>query len=223
MAAVLSWMTGQDENDAALWKKYSLSQRRCLTMSSPGCCRMFEPEMKTSKHEKRYFSGMKVLPMPRHLDMIFKKTILNFWMALEKTTSQRTVDYESNENIQYTCNPKSGLSSVATLFWTSFHFFWTWTFFGGPYHNSYNSLWDSYWLRVFWTCPPSLLDLALLQGVQRPSLVTHWVSHLLPSLPSSSQFLLFTPFPAFQSRRGSTWFQPGWKYSTWGHSPGFNI
>ena len=38
------------------------------------------------------------------------------------------------------------------------------------------------------------------------SLVTHWVSHLLPILPSSSQFLLFTPLcPA------------------WGHSPGFNI
>ena len=39
-------------------------------------------------------------------------------------------------------------------------------------------------------------------------LVTHWVSHLLPILPSSSQFLLFTPLPAFQLRRNSTWCQP---------------
>ena len=37
-------------------------------------------------------------------------------------------------------------------------------------------------------------------------LVTHWVSHLLPILPSSSQFLLFTPL-----------------CPTWEHSPGFNI
>ena len=39
-----------------------------------------------------------------------------------------------------------------------------------------------------------------------PLLVTHWVSHLLPILPSSSQFLLFTPL-----------------CPTWEHSPGFNI
>ena len=32
-----------------------------------------------------------------------------------------------------------------------------------------------------------------LQGVQRPSPWTHWVSHLLPILSSFSQFLLFTP------------------------------
>ena len=37
-------------------------------------------------------------------------------------------------------------------------------------------------------------------------LVTHWVSYLLPILPSSSQFLLFTP-----------------QCPTWEHSPGFNI
>ena len=37
-------------------------------------------------------------------------------------------------------------------------------------------------------------------------LVTHWVSHLLPILPSSSQCLLFTPL-----------------CPTWEHSPGFNI
>ena len=37
-------------------------------------------------------------------------------------------------------------------------------------------------------------------------LVTHWVSHLLPILPSSSQVLLFTPL-----------------CPTWEHSPGFNI
>ena len=37
-------------------------------------------------------------------------------------------------------------------------------------------------------------------------LVTHWVSHLLTILPSSSQFLLFTPL-----------------CPTWEHSPGFNI
>ena len=37
-------------------------------------------------------------------------------------------------------------------------------------------------------------------------LVTHWVSHLLSILPSSSQFLLFTPL-----------------CPTWKHSPGFNI
>ena len=37
-------------------------------------------------------------------------------------------------------------------------------------------------------------------------LVTHWVSHLLPVLPSSSQFLLFTPL-----------------CPTWEYSPGFNI
>ena len=37
-------------------------------------------------------------------------------------------------------------------------------------------------------------------------LVTHWVSHLLPILPSFSQVLLFTPL-----------------CPTWEHSPGFNI
>ena len=37
-------------------------------------------------------------------------------------------------------------------------------------------------------------------------LVTHWVSHLLPILPSSSQFLLFTSL-----------------CPTWEHSPGFII
>ena len=37
-------------------------------------------------------------------------------------------------------------------------------------------------------------------------LVTHWVSHLLPIQPSSSQFLLFTPL-----------------CPTWEHSPGFNV
>ena len=50
-------------------------------------------------------------------------------------------------------------------------------------------------------------------------LATHWVSHL----PSSSQFLLFAPLPAFQLRRGSTWCQPVWKCPTWGHSSGLNI
>ena len=43
-------------------------------------------------------------------------------------------------------------------------------------------------------------------GSAAPLLVTHWVSHLLPSPPSSSQCLLFTPL-----------------CPTWGHSSGFNI
>ena len=46
----------------------------------------------------------------------------------------------------------------------------------------------------------------LSRGCSAHLLVTHWVSHLLPILPSSSQFLLFTPL-----------------CPTWEHSPGFNI
>ena len=46
----------------------------------------------------------------------------------------------------------------------------------------------------------------LSRGCSAHLLVKHWVSHLLPILPSSSQFLLFTPL-----------------CPTWEHSPGFNI
>ena len=60
----------------------------------------------------------------------------------------------------------------------------------------------------------------LSRGCDAPLLVTHWVSHLLPIPPSSSQFLLFTPLPAFQLQRGSTW---STSVKVWGHSSSFNI
>jgi hypothetical protein len=62
---------------------------------------------------------------------------------------------------------------------------------------------------LFGPCPPSCCTWPCSRECSAPLLVTHWVSRLLPTQPSS-QFLLFAPLPAFLSYAGAQlWFNLG--------------